>query len=51
MTFTVCLDKGIENVVCDLKEQTVTVKTTMTSEEVLELIKKTGKACEYLKTT
>ncbi|GLV35796.1 Antioxidant 1 copper chaperone [Carabus blaptoides fortunei] len=39
---------GIENVDINLKDQTVKVLTALPSQEVLEIIKKTGKSVEYV---
>ncbi|XP_060530684.1 uncharacterized protein LOC132704599 [Cylas formicarius] len=38
----------IENFDISLKDQQVKVKTNLSAEDVLELIKKTGKAVEYV---
>ncbi|KAJ1721162.1 Cytosolic copper metallochaperone [Coemansia erecta] len=40
--------KGVEQYTTDLKTQKVTVTTVRPLAEVEEIIKKTGKACEYL---
>ncbi|XP_017782886.1 PREDICTED: metal homeostasis factor ATX1 [Nicrophorus vespilloides] len=42
--------KGVEEVLISIPEQKVNVKTTLTANEILEVIKKTGKECEYLAT-
>jgi len=39
---------GVEKVECDLDAQRVYVTTTMTAEEILAIIKKTGKSCSYI---
>lgn len=41
-------DKGVEFVECSLPEQTVTVKSTLEPDVLLEAIKKSGKACSYV---
>ncbi|RZC38746.1 HMA domain containing protein [Asbolus verrucosus] len=43
-------DKGVENVAIDLPGQMVKVKTTLSCEEILDVIKKTGKETEFIKT-
>lgn len=40
--------QGVEDVSIDLGGQLVTVKSTLTSEELLTIIKKTGKTTEYI---
>ncbi|XP_022906228.2 copper transport protein ATOX1 [Onthophagus taurus] len=42
-------DKGIEKVDIDMAEQKVLVKTSLSAQEILEVIKKTGKSTEYIK--
>lgn len=44
------LDKGIQDISIDLPGQKVTVKTTMSPEEILDVIKKTGKQTEFIQT-
>ncbi|XP_019865864.1 copper transport protein ATOX1 [Aethina tumida] len=41
---------GVEEVNISLPDQEVKVTTTLTSDEILEIIKKTGKKVEYLNT-
>ncbi|KAG5898620.1 hypothetical protein JTB14_020996 [Gonioctena quinquepunctata] len=36
-------DKGVEDININLENQSVKVKTTLSAEEILEIIKKTGK--------
>uniref|UniRef100_A0A131XRE3 Copper transport protein ATOX1 n=1 Tax=Hyalomma excavatum TaxID=257692 RepID=A0A131XRE3_9ACAR len=40
--------QGVNKVDIDLKEQRVFVDSTLTSEELLEVLKKAGKACSYV---
>lgn len=40
--------QGVEDVNVDLGGQQVTVRSTLTSEELLNIIKKTGKSTEYI---
>lgn len=40
--------QGVNKVDIDLKEQRVLVDSTLTSEELLEVLKKAGKACSYV---
>ncbi|XP_020281359.1 copper transport protein ATOX1 [Pseudomyrmex gracilis] len=42
--------KGINEFKINLQEQKVTVTTTLDSDEILEILKKTGKKCQYLGT-
>lgn len=40
--------KGVENIDIDLKSQQVSVTSSLSSEELLEVIKKTGKNTTYI---
>ncbi|XP_046672167.1 copper transport protein ATOX1 [Homalodisca vitripennis] len=40
--------KGVEDVEIDLKEKQVAVTSSLSSEELLEVIKKTGKTTSYI---
>lgn len=40
--------QGVNKVDIDLKEQRVYVDSTMTSEQLLEVLKKAGKTCAYI---
>ncbi|XP_071949613.1 copper transport protein ATOX1-like [Antedon mediterranea] len=42
--------EGIDNFEVDLEKKKVFVETSMTSDEVLEVLKKTGKATTYVGT-
>ena len=44
------LDKGVQDISIDLPAQRVQVKTTLSSEEILDVIKKTGKQTEFVET-
>lgn len=51
-TFTLAfpfLDKGVEDIDISLENQSVKVKTTLSHEEILEHIKKTGKDSHYVR--
>ncbi|XP_045480624.1 copper transport protein ATOX1 [Harmonia axyridis] len=41
-------DKGVQDFTISLPDQKVEVKTSLSSEEILETIKKTGKEVKYL---
>ncbi|KAL3265243.1 hypothetical protein HHI36_009457 [Cryptolaemus montrouzieri] len=41
-------DKGVQDFSISLPEQKVQVKTSLSSEEILETIKKTGKEVKYI---
>lgn len=43
-------DKGVENVDINLPEQKVSVKSTLEADQLLEVIKKTGKKTTYVGT-
>ncbi|XP_044253870.1 copper transport protein ATX1 [Tribolium madens] len=43
-------DKGVEDVNIDLPGQQVKVKTSLSSQEILDVIKKTGKETEFIQT-
>ncbi|XP_076224735.1 antioxidant 1 copper chaperone isoform X2 [Nomia melanderi] len=40
--------QGINNVQIDLPDKKVLVTSTLSSDEILQVIKKTGKACQLL---
>ncbi|XP_076176701.1 antioxidant 1 copper chaperone isoform X2 [Ptiloglossa arizonensis] len=40
--------EGVTNVQIDLEEKKVFVSCTLTSDEVLQVIRKTGKPCQFL---
>lgn len=41
-------DQGVNKVDIDLKEQRVLVDSTLSSEQLLEVLKKAGKTCSYV---
>ncbi|XP_026462028.1 copper transport protein ATOX1-like [Ctenocephalides felis] len=41
--------KGVEDVVINMADQKVCVKASLSSDELLEVIKKTGKATSFVK--
>lgn len=43
-------DKGVENVSISLDTQTVKVTTTLPQEDIFQIIQKTGKPVEFVKT-
>lgn len=45
------LGKGVNNVEINLETQIVKVTSTLSSDEILEVLKKTGKTVEYIKSS
>ncbi|CAH1100549.1 unnamed protein product [Psylliodes chrysocephalus] len=43
--------KGVDEVIISLEEQNVKVKSSLSAEEILEIIKKTGKEVNLISTT
>lgn len=51
ISILILLGKGIDKINIDLKNQKVEVTSTLTSDEILNIIKKTGKDVVYVKST
>lgn len=43
-----CIGNGVEDFNISLESQKVTVKSTLSADEILEVIKKTGKEVQYI---
>lgn len=41
-------DKGVENVEISIPDQKVSVKSTLSADQLLEIVKKTGKKVDYV---